>query len=132
MSTLEALCRRNGLRMTGSFRRVLAVIEEATDHPCAQEIHRRVTADRRVARGTVYRILNKLTDKGILTRHAFGDGRMRYEFSARRHHHLVDARSGAIVEIDDREIATAVGQVAGRLGYHLIDFKLEVIAVPKA
>lgn len=131
MSSLETLCQKNGLRITRSCRRVLAVIEAAADHPSAQEIHGRVAANQRVARGTVYRILNKLTDNGILTRHAFGDGRMRYESAARRHHHLVDVRSGAIVEMEDRELALAVELAASRLGYSLLDFKLEVTAIRK-
>jgi Fur family ferric uptake transcriptional regulator len=128
---LEALCQQRGAKLTRPCRRVLAVIAAATDHPSAQEIHRRATLGERIALGTVYRILNRLTDAGVLTRHMFGDDKARYELASRRHHHLIDRRTGQIVEIDDRTLADSVSRAAARLGYRLVDFKLEVTAERK-
>ena len=131
MGQLDALCQRNGVKLTRPRRLVLAVLEEATDHPCANEIHQRAALKERITLGTVYRILNRLTESGVLTRHSFG-GKMRYEAAGRRHHHLVDVRSGRIVEIDDRDFASIIEQAAERLGYRLIDFRLEVRGELKA
>jgi Fur family ferric uptake transcriptional regulator len=125
MGRLDALCQQCGVKLTRPRRLVLSVLEEASDHPCANEIHQRAALRQRIALGTVYRILNRLAEAGVLTRHSFG-GRMRYEAAGRRHHHLVDVRSGRIVEIDDRDFATVIEQAAERLGYRLIDFRLEV------
>jgi Fur family ferric uptake transcriptional regulator len=131
MGRLEILCQERGLRLTRPCRRVLAVVEAASDHPSAQEIHRRATAGERIALGTVYRILNRLVIAGILERHTFNGGTMRYEAPQERHHHLIDARTGQIVELADRRLAASVERAAARLGYRLVDFKLEVTAVRK-
>jgi len=130
MGQLDALCQLRGVKLTRPRRLVLAVLEEATDHPCANEIHQRAALRARITLGTVYRILNRLAETGVLTRHSF-DGKMRYEAAGRRHHHLVDIRSGRIVEIDDRDFATVIEQAAERLGYRLVDFRLEVRGEPK-
>jgi Fur family ferric uptake transcriptional regulator len=126
MKRLEALCRDRGLKLTAPRRLVLSVLDEARDHPSAKEIHRRASERRRIALGTVYRILDKLVDAGVLLRHAFGGGGQRYEAPSRRHHHLVDVRTGQIVEFDDHGLTVSVERVAAKLGYRLVDFKLEV------
>lgn len=125
MTNLEALCQQRGVKLTKPCRLVLSVLEEAQDHPSAQEVYKRASAKRRVALATVYRILSRLAESGVLTRHVFG-GTMRFEAVARRHHHLFDVDTGHIVEIDDAQLATIVTDAADRLGYRLIDFKLEV------
>lgn len=126
MKRLEALCRDRGLKLTAPRRLVLSVLDEARDHPSAKEIHRRASERRRIALGTVYRILDKLVDAGVLLRHAFGGGGQRYEAPSRRHHHLVDVRTGQIVEFDDHGLTVSVERAAAKLGYRLVDFKLEV------
>ncbi|WP_428674543.1 Fur family transcriptional regulator [Reyranella sp.] len=131
MGRLEALCQRHGLKLTRPRRLVLDVLGDANDHPCASEIHQRAAFRRRISLGTVYRILNRLAEAGVLTRHSFG-GKMRYEMAGRPHQHLVDVRSGQIVEIDDRDFATVIERAAERLGYRLIDFRLEVRGEPKS
>jgi Fur family transcriptional regulator, ferric uptake regulator len=128
MRRLESLCQERGVKLTRPFRAVLGVIEQASDHPCAQEIHRRVRESQPISLGTIYRVLNRLAAAGILTRHAFNGSRMRFEAAAQRHHHLVDVRTGHIVEIDDREFMLLIEQTVERLGYRLIDFKVEVTA----
>ncbi|MCW5735486.1 MAG: transcriptional repressor [Enhydrobacter sp.] len=128
MPRLETLCQERGVKLTKPCRTVLGVIERARDHPCAQEIHRRVQEERPISLGTIYRVLNRLAAAGILTRHAFNGSRMRFEAPSHRHHHLVDVRTGQIVEIDDGEFMLLIEQTVERLGYRLIDFKVEVTA----
>lgn len=130
MGRLEALCQQRGMRLTRPCRLVLSVLEEARDHPSAQEIHRRAARQRRISLGTVYRILNRLAGSGVLLRHTFG-GTMRFEAMGARHHHLLDVNTGRIVEIDSAELAASINDVAERLGYRLIDFKLEITAERK-
>jgi Fur family ferric uptake transcriptional regulator len=129
---LEALCQERGVKLTRPCRAVLGVIERASDHPSAQEIHRRVLERRPISLGTIYRVLNRLAAAGILRRHVFNGGTMRFEVTSHRHHHLVDVQTGHIVEIDDREFLLLIEQTVERLGYRLIDFKVEVTAVRKA
>jgi Fur family ferric uptake transcriptional regulator len=131
MRPLEALCQQRGVKLTKPCRAVLGVIEQASDHPCAQEIHRRVLEQRPISLGTIYRVLNRLAAAGILTRHAFNGSTMRFEATSHRHHHLVDVQTGQIVEIDDREFMLLIEQTVERLGYRLIDFKVEVKAERK-
>ncbi len=91
-------------------------------------VHQRVQEERPISLGTIHRVLNRLAAAGILTRHAFNGSTMRFEAPSHRHHHLVDVRTGRIVEIDDREFMLLIEQTVERLGYRLIDFKVEVTA----
>src|SRR5882757_8960266 len=98
MGQLDSLCQRRGVKLTRPRRLVLAVLEEAKGHLCANEIQQRAALKERITLGTVYRILNRLTEAGVLARHSF-NGKMRYQPAGRRHYSLVDVRSGRIVEI---------------------------------
>lgn len=131
MGRLDALCQLRGVKLTRPRRLVLSVLEHAKDHPCVNQIHQRAALRQRITLGTVYRILNRLAEVGVLSRHSVG-GKMRYEVADRQHHHLVDVRSGRIVEIDDGDFATIIERAAERLGYRLIDFRLEVRGEPKS
>jgi Fur family ferric uptake transcriptional regulator len=128
---LELLCQQRGVKLTRARRLVLGVLEKSRDHPSADEIQQRAALTDRITLGTVYRILNRLVMAGILRRAAFSGGKMRYEVASARHQHLVDVRTGQIVELDGSELAALVQQTAERLGYRLVDFKLEVSGEPE-
>lgn len=127
MNHLEQLCRDHGLRLTEHRRIVLEVLEAATDHPSVLEIHRRAAEGHRIGIATVYRILNILSEAGAVVRRDFRDGKARYErIRAGRHDHLVDIRSGRIVEFDDVALGVLIKKVARTLGYRLVDYRLEL------
>ncbi len=128
----ERLCVERGLRMNGQRRAILRVLDEAMDHPCAQEVYERATQiDRGVSTATVYRTLGLLAEAGLLVRLEFNDGRARYE-KARpgRHEHLIDVQSGKVVEFSAEGITALLTQLAATLGYRLVDYRLELFAEP--
>jgi Fur family transcriptional regulator, ferric uptake regulator len=126
VTALEQLCLQKGLRLTEHRRIVLEVLGEATDHPCAREIHRRAAAGHRIGLATVYRTLNSLTEVGVLTRHTFSDGRTRYERAGGSHPHLIDITTGEILELDDGELVRLIEETAARLGFRLVDYRLRM------
>lgn len=131
--SVERLCRSLGITLTRQRRIVLEVLQQATDHPCATEIRRRISRKRRVALATVYRTLNMLTEAGVLKRSLFSDGRARYEILGRRAlPHLIDVTTGEIVEVDDEDLARQIEKVAQRLGYRLVDFHLKILGAGAA
>lgn len=126
---IEGLCRQAGLVLTLQRRLVIEALLASNDHPSAFEVHARVPSRRRMGIATVYRTLNALTDAGIVTRHAFSEGKARYEIARSvPHPHLIDVATGAIVELDNRGLAPLVEKVARRLGYRLVDFRLKLFA----
>ena len=118
--------------MTDQRRVIARVMSEAYDHPDAEELYRRsVAADPNISIATVYRTVKLFEDAGILERHDFRDGRSRYEEAPDEHHdHLIDAKSGRVVEFKSDEIEKLQIEVARRLGYRLIDHRLELYGVP--
>lgn len=131
MSRLEKVCQRLGVRITGQRRLVLSVLEESTDHPSAQEIHRRIAPGRQISLSAVYRTLKSLTEIGIVERHAFGGDEARYEIVSNQHHHLLDETTGEIVEIDDGPLNALLEEIADRRGYHLVDMRVELVGKRK-
>ncbi len=131
-SRIEERCSQEGLRMTGQRRTIARVLTEARDHPDVEEVHRRAHAlDRRISLSTVYRTLLLFSEKGILERHDFGHGRGRYEEAARRHHdHLVDVKTGRVIEFSNEEIEALQERVARELGFTLVGHRLELYGVP--
>ena len=129
---LLQLCDEKGLRMTEQRRVVAQVLQNASDHPDVEELHRRAVAvDPRISIATVYRTVRLFEEAGILTRHDFGDGRARYEQAPEEHHdHLIDARSGRVVEFQSPEIEKLQEKVARKLGFRLIGHRLELYGVP--
>jgi Fur family ferric uptake transcriptional regulator len=129
---LERACREQGLRMTGQRLVILTVLGEATDHPDAVELHRRASRiDEGISLATVYRTLKLLQDRGILARHAFSDGRSRYETASDRHHdHLIDIETGRVIEFHSQEIERLQEEVARRLGFTIVSHRLEIYARP--
>ncbi len=129
---IEAECRRLGLRMTGPRKVIVDVLERADDHPDAVELHRRAAAaDPRISLATVYRTVKLLQDRGVLARHAFADGRARYETAAQSHHdHLICLETGRVIEFQSDEIERLQEEVARRLGYSIVSHRLEIYARP--
>jgi len=132
-SPLEQQCRAVGLRLTGQRRLIARVLAEAHDHPDVPELHRRVAArDDRVSLATVYRTVKRFEEAGIIERHAFRNGRGRYEAAPKKHHdHLIDIETGTVIEFRSEEIERLQAEIAGRLGYELVGHRLELYAVPR-
>lgn len=132
ISVLEQKCIERGLRMTDQRRVIARVLSEAADHPDAEELHRRAAAvDANISLATVYRTVKLFEDSGIIERHDFRDGRSRYEESPQEHHdHLIDAKSGAVIEFQSDEIEKLQIEIARKLGYRLVDHRLELYGVP--
>jgi len=129
---LEALCAEKGLRITEQRRVIARVLSESADHPDVEELHRRsVAIDPHISIATVYRTVRLFEEAGILERHDFRDGRSRYEPVPDEHHdHLIDLESGRVVEFHDPEIEELQQRIAERLGYRLVDHRMELYAVP--
>ena len=130
--TLEEQCARKGMRMTDQRRVIAQVMEQAQDHPDVEELYRRASAiDPRISLSTVYRTLNLFEEAGLVTKHDFKDGRARFEPIPDEHHdHLIDIRSGKVIEFRNEEIEAIQELIAKRLGYKLVDHRLELYAVP--
>lgn len=129
---IEKLCVAKGLRMTDQRRVIARVLSAADDHPDAEELHRRAAAeDPRISLATVYRTVRLFEDAGIIERHDFRDGRSRYEEVGDDHHdHLIDLKTGEVVEFVNEEIERLQEAIARKLGYRLVDHRLELYGVP--
>jgi Fur family transcriptional regulator, ferric uptake regulator len=130
--TLEEACVARGMRMTDQRRTIARVIEGASDHPDVEELYRRAAAiDPRISLSTVYRTVNLFEEAGLVTKHDFKDGRARFELIPDEHHdHLIDIRTGRVIEFRNEEIEAIQEVIAKRLGYKLVDHRLELYAVP--
>jgi len=130
--TLEEQCAKKGMRMTDQRRVIAQVVEAATDHPDVEELYRRAAAiDSKISLSTVYRTLNLFEEAGLVTKHDFKDGRARFETLPDTHHdHLIDVRSGKVIEFRNEEIEAIQELIAKRLGYRLVDHRLELYAIP--
>jgi len=132
LSLIEEACLAKGMRMTDQRRVIAQVLSSADDHPDVEELHRRAAAiDDNISISTVYRTVKMLEDAGIIERHEFGDGRARYEQMPDEHHdHLIDLRSGKVIEFRSEEIEHLQEEIARRLGFKLRGHRLELYAVP--
>jgi Fur family ferric uptake transcriptional regulator len=131
-ANIEALCAAKGMRMTEQRRVIARVLARSADHPDVEELYRRCAeVDDRISISTVYRTVKLFEDAGIIERHDFREGRARYEQIPDIHHdHLIDLRTGAVVEFQSDEIERLQAEIARRLGYRLVDHRLELYAVP--
>jgi Fur family ferric uptake transcriptional regulator len=129
--SLEELCLQKGMRMTEQRRIIARVLASAHDHPDVEELYRRASAvDPNISISTVYRTVKLFEDSGIIERHDFGQGRARYETLPEEHHdHLIDLRTGTVIEFRDEEIEKLQEKIARKLGYKLVDHRLELYAV---
>jgi Fur family ferric uptake transcriptional regulator len=132
LKDIEALCAAKGMRMTEQRRVIARVLAGSEDHPDVEELYRRCSAvDDRISISTVYRTVKLFEDSGIIERHEFRDGRARYEQIPDAHHdHLIDLRTGQVIEFQSEEIERLQAEVARKLGYKLVDHRLELYAVP--
>ena len=129
---VEALCAEKGLRITEQRRVIARVLSEAEDHPDVEALHARAAAiDPGISIATVYRTVRLFEEAGILDRHDFGDGRARYEAAAEAHHdHLIDVETGRVIEFVDPELESLQRQIAEKLGFRLVDHRMELYGVP--
>lgn len=131
---IETLCAAKGLRITDQRRVIARVLSDADDHPDVEDLHRRAAKiDPRISIATVYRTVRLFEEYGVLERHDFRNGRSRYETAGEDHHdHLIDIESGRVVEFHDAEVEELQRRIAERLGYRLVDHRMELYAVPVA
>ena len=128
----EALCAAKGMRMTEQRRVIARVLADADDHPDVEELYRRCAkVDEHISISTVYRTMRLFEDAGIIERHDFREGRARYEATTEAHHdHLINLRTGEVIEFQSEDIERLQAEVARKLGYKLVDHRLELYALP--
>lgn len=131
-SVLERKCIEKGLKMTEQRRIIARVLSESTDHPDVELLYRRASAvDPHISMATVYRTVNLFSETGIIERHDFRDGRARYEEHPDEHHdHLIDLKTGKVVEFSNHAIEELQQRIARELGYKLVDHRLELYGIP--
>ena len=129
---IEKVCIERGLRMTGPRRVIAGVLSESEDHPDVQQVHERANkVDPAISIATVYRTVRLFEEAGIISRLDFGEGRARYEETPDEHHdHLIDVESGKVFEFRDEEIEELQRLIAKKLGYRLVDHRLELYGIP--
>lgn len=132
MDRIEKLCVEKGMRMTEQRKVIARIVSASHDHPDVEELHHRAASvDPGISIATVYRTVRLFEEAGILERHDFRDGRSRYEEAQETHHdHLIDMKTGKVVEFVDPEIERLQQEIARRLGYRLVDHRLELYGVP--
>jgi len=131
---IEALCAERGLRITEQRRVIARVLSEAEDHPDVERLYDRAVAlDPQISIATFYRTVRLFEEAGILERHDFGDGRARYEAAPEAHHdHLIDVETGRVIEFVDPELEQLQRRIAERLGFRLVDHRMELYGVALA
>lgn len=132
MDRLEKLCVAKGMRMTEQRRVIARVLSVAEDHPDVEEIHRRATEiDDKISIATVYRTMRLFEEAEVVERHDFQDGRARYEEATELHHdHLINLKSGEVIEFVNEEIEALQKKIAEQHGFKLVDHRLELYGVP--
>ena len=133
LETIEQKCIKKGVKLTDQRKIIAKVMSETNDHPKVDELYNRVSKiDSKISIATVYRTVKLFEESGILTKHEFKGGKARYEELNESHHdHLIDIKSGEIIEFVDQEIENLQKKVAEKYGYDLVDHKLELYGVKK-
>ena len=128
MSKIEDKCEQKGVRLTDQRRLIAKVMSQSSDHPDVDELYNRVSIiDPKISIATIYRTVKLFQEAGILTKHDFKSGKARYEAIDESHHdHLIDIKTGKIIEFVDEEIEKLQNKVAEKLGYKLVDHRLEL------
>ena len=131
--TIEQKCISKGVKLTDQRKIIAKVMSESTDHPDVDELYNRVTRlDPKISIATVYRTVKLFEEAGILAKHDFKGGKARYEEMSESHHdHLIDIKSGEIIEFVNDEIEVLQKKVAEKYGYDLVDHKLELYGIKK-
>ena len=139
MSIIEEKCKEKGVRLTDQRKVIAKVLSESKelygskDHPDVDELHKRVTdIDDKISIATVYRTVKLFEESGIVSKHDFKGNKSRYEQAPKEHHdHLIDVKTGEIIEFVDEEIELLQKKVAEKYGYNLVDHKLELYGIKK-
>ena len=128
MNSIEDKCKTKGVRLTDQRKIIAKVMSNANNHPDVDELHKRVNKiDKKISIATVYRTVKLFEESGIVEKHDFKGGKARYEQAPEEHHdHLIDINSGEIIEFVDKDIEILQNKVAQKLGYKLVDHKLEL------
>lgn len=131
-SGIERKCEEKNLKMTGQRRLIARILSESRDHPDVEELYARaVQQDANVSIATVYRTVRLFEEAGIIEKHDFGDGRARYEEASDEHHdHLIDIKSGKVVEFHNEEIERLQELIARQHGFRLVGHRMELYGVP--
>ena len=132
LSRIEQQCIDIGMKMTEQRRVIARVLSKAVDHPDVEQVYRRaVEIDPRISIATVYRTVRLFEEANILERHDFGDGRGRYEEAEKKHHHhLINLRTGEVIEFENVKLEKIKHQIAKELGYEIVGDRLELYVVP--
>ncbi len=130
-SRIEQLCIEKGMKITDQRRVIANVISESTDHPDVEELYARASrCDPRISIATVYRTVRLFEEAGIIAKHDFGDGRARYEETSDDHHdHLINIKTGEVIEFHNAEIEALQEKIAEELGFQLVGHRLELFAI---
>jgi|TARA_B110000259_G_scaffold182647_1_gene226602 Fur family ferric uptake transcriptional regulator len=128
MNNIETKCKVKGVRLTDQRRVIAKIMSNSNDHPDVDELHKRINkVDKKISIATVYRTVKLFEEFGIVEKHDFKGGKARYEEAPEEHHdHLIDINSGEIIEFVDKDIEILQNKVAEKLGYKLVDHKLEL------
>ena len=131
--TIEKKCILKGVKLTDQRKIIAKVMSDSSDHPDVDELYKRVSKiDSKISIATVYRTVKLFEEVGILTKHDFKGGKARYEELSEGHHdHLIDIKTGEIIEFVDEDIEKLQKKVAEKYGYDLVDHKLELYGVKK-
>lgn len=131
--SIEAICQEKGLKMTDQRKVIAKVIFESDDHPNVEEVYNRAAKiDKNISLATVYRTVNLLEGYGIIEKLDFQDGKARYEQKIAidsHHHHLIDLETGKVIEFQDDELEEIKVKIAKKLGYKLVDHRLELFGI---
>jgi Fur family ferric uptake transcriptional regulator len=133
ISQVEEHCLKKGIKMTGQRKIIAKVLSNSNDHPDVEQLLQRASKiDPKISIATIYRTMRLFEEHNIIERHEFGDGRARYEEAPRVHHdHIIDMRSGKVIEFQNDEIEKLQRQIAEDRGFDLVDHKLELYVTPK-
>ena len=125
---IESKCKQKGVKLTDQRKLIAKVMSESESHPDVDELHKKVSKqDSKISIATVYRTVKLFEEAGIVAKHDFKGGKARYEQAPEEHHdHLIDINSGEIIEFVNEEIEKLQKQVAEKLGYKLVDHRLEL------
>ena len=131
METLLDKCKKLGLKLTEQRKIIVKVLSDSSDHPDVESVHKRaIKVDKRIGIATVYRTIKLFEDNNLLEKHEFKGYSSRYETVRENHHHLIDVKSGKVKEFRNTLVDAMQKQVAKEMGYKLIDYRLELYAVP--
>ena len=133
ITSIEERCKQKGVKLTDQRKLIAKIMSDSHDHPDVDELYKRVTKiDSKISIATVYRTVKLFEEAGILTKHDFGEGKARYEKLPDNHHdHLIDVQSGEIIEFVNEEIEKYQKKIADKLGYQLVDHRLELYGIKK-